>query len=118
MAYAKRFPIPVECGGGDFIMRKSTAGEVEDSLKAAIPSQPTHEATAAAQLDSQSNLVCDAIEKFRGEDVPKRGKDRQSWWNALNGDEREFLLGIHDRLNTVKASVIDDFFAQGEVIRQ
>ncbi len=111
---AFRYLFPQEVGGGDFVMRKSKGGEVEDGLKASIPT--TADQAAAAQLDSQCNLICDALHKFRGEDVPKRGKERLAWWYGLNADERDFLIGIHDRLNTVKAVVIDDFFARGEAM--
>ena len=109
-----RFPIPDKCGGGDFVMRKTRCGEYEEGLKASAQA-PSGQAGVVA-LDSQALLICASLVKYRGLEVPKGGKERDAWWGDLNCDEREFLIGIHDRLNGVKTDVIDDFFAKGEVI--
>lgn len=100
----KRIMIPPRMGGGDVVMREMTCGEYEEQLLA------TADAKWTERVYEQ---VCGAIVTFRGKPLPA-GEAREAWWRALSLPLRQFLVGVHARLNSTADKEIEDFFEAAE----
>ena len=105
--------MPASLGGGSFAMRELSAGEYEDELKrSARNAGNTTSAGKAAEavLDMQADEIMLALETWHGKPVPKAGSEKEAFWRERTTRQREFLVGIFNKLHTVPAEEIGDFF--------
>lgn len=110
----KRYQFPARMGGGDFVMRETLSGALENDLKnqAGAPrGQEVH-----AVLDGQAKLICESLDECDGKPVPKAGAERDAWWEGQTSARRSFLIGIYEMTNQARAKEIEEAFGAGVIV--
>src|SRR5690349_13780504 len=92
--------MPLNIGGGSFVMRELTAGEFEDALKRATREGKGDKA-ADAVIDMQSDQVVASLVRFKGVPVPQAGAEKEEFRRSLTTRQWAFLNGIWDKMHTI-----------------